>query len=176
MFFYRLFDLKFHTKVVQYMKFIESKKASSKILSNITLSDGRKLTEKKTIANGFNQFISNHSLPNFVSDIDCVYFINNNLNRLKANGQLTVPSNFKIAFTCPDEVLELIKGLDITFSAGITGIPVKIIIYCQKELSFLISSFFNLAIRSGKIPAEWKYSLVTPLYKEKGNADNFDNY
>ena len=44
------------------------------------------------------------------------------------------------------------------------------------ELSTVLSSFSNFSFSKNKLPTEFKHAIVTPLYKGKGDADNFDNY
>ena len=60
-------------------------------------------------------------------------------------------------------------------SPGISGIPVKILKFCSQELSLTISKFINSVLDSGLIPTEWKYAIVTPLFKGSINQNDIPN-
>ena len=44
------------------------------------------------------------------------------------------------------------------------------------ELAPTLVNLFNHCIETGTIPAEWKFSIVLPLYKNKGKIDDCNNY
>ena len=48
--------------------------------------------------------------------------------------------------------------------------------YCYKELTPFLCKLSNDCITSSSLLDEWKLSIVSPLYKGKGNNDCFDNY
>ena len=82
---------------------------------------------------------------------------------------------FKFAMTSPLEVAELIKTFDNSSSSGITGIPVKVPKHFADELSIVLCDFINSVFKSGRIPNEWKYALISLLYNGKGDTSSFDN-
>ena len=47
---------------------------------------------------------------------------------------------------------------------------------CPKEILQIFVNFFNLILSSGLIPDEWCIGLILPLYKNKGDINNPDNY
>ena len=159
-----------------YKKFVKTNKAGKLNIDTITLKNGRSIYKNDEIAQEFNIFISDLSLPVIVSEQESIDFIDNSFNTLKVNNTLKISSIFKFNNTTPLEVLELIKGLDNSSSPGITGVPVKVIKHCAPSLSRIFCKFINKVIESGTIPNEWKYAIVTPLFKGKGASTNFDNY
>jgi len=45
----------------------------------------------------------------------------------------------------------------------------------QKGIGWL-TDFFNVILKTAKMPQEWRYSTIIPLYKNKGDAPNCNNY
>ena len=39
-----------------------------------------------------------------------------------------------------------------------------------------LTDFFNVIRKTAKIPQEWRQSTIIPLYKNKGDAQNCNNY
>ena len=93
---------------------------------------------------------------------------------MKRDKPITIGSHFSMKQTTADEVCKLICSLDNSSSAGISKIPVKVLKFCSAELSPILSSIFNQCINSGTIPNEWKFAIVQPQFKGKGNCDSFD--
>ena len=61
-------------------------------------------------------------------------------------------------------------------SPGYSGTPTKILFNSLKELAPILVKIFNHCIKTGIIPSEWKFSIVLPLYKNKGKIDDCNNY
>jgi len=80
---------------------------------------------------------------------------------------LTPPISF--SFVCPSVKLSL-------FIENYHAIPVKVIKFCAPELSNVLNELFNVCIDRGCVPDEFKYAMVTPLYKGKGDNNSLDNY
>ena len=68
------------------------------------------------------------------------------------------------------------NNLKIESSPGYSDIPVKIFKNNKCKFLPILVKLFNLCFESGHIPLEWKYALVTPLYKGKGSKQNCNNY
>ena len=73
-------------------------------------------------------------------------------------------------------MFDLINAMDNSSSPGVTGWPVKLIKHCATNFARLLSAFMNGIFEIGQIPSEWKFAIVTPLYKGKGSSTCFDNY
>ena len=39
-----------------------------------------------------------------------------------------------------------------------------------------LTDFFNVIFKIAKMPQEWRHSTIIPLYKSKGDAQNYNNY
>lgn len=87
-----------------------------------------------------------------------------------------ITEQFKFSPISLKEIEDLNSQIDNFSSPGTTGIPVKIIKFCSYELGLILSLFFNNCINSGSVPDEFKFAVVSPLYKGKGNLDAMDNY
>ena len=61
-------------------------------------------------------------------------------------------------------------------SPGYSGIPSRIMLNSSKKLSPTLLNICNYCIETGTIPAEWKYSIVMPLFENKGKSDDCNNY
>ena len=66
-----------------------------------------------------------------------------------------------------EEVLNCLSSPD--------GIPARILKECGKEIAPSLCALFNHSLRTGRFPAEWKNSDVTPLHKKdlKERAENY---
>ena len=45
----------------------------------------------------------------------------------------------------------------------------------EKGLKWL-AKLFNVIFRTAKMPREWRFSTVIPLYKNKGDIQDYNNY
>lgn len=59
---------------------------------------------------------------------------------------------------------------------GSVGIEAKVFKYCSDELSSILMRLFNLCLRSGRIPAEWKIAFIKPIPKPKADKRQVSNY
>lgn len=160
-----------------YKSVVKTKKSSSNSkITNIKLSDGTIINDSADIANKFNNFIGDLSLPTDISSDEAERLVNENFRVLKLDGTLRVSNSFSIVDTLASEVSDYISKLDSTSSAGISKIPVKVIKFCAEELSPMLAKFFNFCFKAKMLPREFKHAIVTPLFKGKGDAENFDNY
>ena len=75
-----------------------------------------------------------------------------------------------------DYVKKGLSQIDSKSSPGYCGIPANIFSATANDLSPSITSLSNLCLDSGKIPSDWKISLVRPNYKGKGSKQDPDKY
>ena len=54
-------------------------------------------------------------------------------------------------------------------------IPARICKECAEELSYQLALFFNISLKSGRVPSSWKRENVTPVFRA-GATDEVDNY
>jgi hypothetical protein len=60
--------------------------------------------------------------------------------------------------------------------AGIDGIPAEAYIYGGPIVMNALSQFFNLLVEFQRSPSQWNESLMTVIYKNKGDPENIKNY
>jgi hypothetical protein len=73
-------------------------------------------------------------------------------------------------------VERLIFNLSPSSGPGHSEIPSKLIKFASNIVAPILTKLFNHCIDIGKFPVEWKSAIVTPLYKNKGQTNDFNNY
>ena len=81
--------------------------------------------------------------------------------------------NFSIKDT---EVINAIKFLKSGKSAGVDGILNEMFKAGVNSLTASITKLFNVILCKGKFPSSWRDNTLTPLYKNKGDANDPKNY
>ncbi|XP_074323512.1 uncharacterized protein LOC141660427 [Apium graveolens] len=61
-------------------------------------------------------------------------------------------------------------------ATGPNKIPIEVLWCLGKEGERWLTQLFNLIFRTGKIPHEWKLSMIIQIYKNKGDAQNCSNF
>ena len=74
-----------------------------------------------------------------------------------------------------EQMLELIKGVDISKACGYDGGGNKIIKLCNEAFHVYFTQFINLPLSLGQYPSEWKLATVIPLF-QNGNRRLKVNY
>ena len=64
-----------------------------------------------------------------------------------------------------EQVLELMKGVNISNACGYDGVGNKIIKLCSKGFHVYFTHFINLSLSLGQYPSEWKLANVIPLFQ-----------
>jgi len=59
---------------------------------------------------------------------------------------------------------------------GPDQIPVKVWKCLGEEGLKWLAELFNVIFRIAKMPREWRFSTVIPLYKNKGDIQDYNNY
>ena len=60
-------------------------------------------------------------------------------------------------------------------SPGVDGIPPKLLMETVEQISIPLARVFNLSLKEGVIPVEWKEANIIPLFK-KGLRNKSENY
>ena len=74
------------------------------------------------------------------------------------------------------DVSKVIKSLGNDSSLDVLGFDTKLLYVASDCVSSIITKIINLSLSTAKVPRDWKYSRVTPVYKGKGNKDDMNNY
>ena len=85
-------------------------------------------------------------------------------------------SLFQLNEFSTDEVITALKSLKPNSGAGEVGIESSVFIESADALGNSIKNLFNLIIKTGMFPDEWKVAHVTPIYKGKGSKSTLENY
>ena len=74
-----------------------------------------------------------------------------------------------------EDIIVAINQIDINSATGPDGIPAILLNKCKKSLSKPLNIFWKKCIEVNFIPQSLKYSIKTPIYKEKskGEASNY---
>ena len=75
----------------------------------------------------------------------------------------------------PELVAKKIKAMKDNKSPGVDGIPPKLLMETVEQISIPLARVFNLSLKEGVVPFEWKEANIIPLFK-KGSRNKSDNY
>jgi hypothetical protein len=74
-----------------------------------------------------------------------------------------------------DEVLKILRGLEVSKAIGPDGISPVILKECCDVLSPSLCVLFNLSLSKGYVPADWRLANVVPIFKS-GDKQSIANY
>ena len=77
--------------------------------------------------------------------------------------------------TTEQEISDIISNLKNTNSAGHDGLPIKILKFCNAELSPVIAYINNESLQNGVFPEFLKIARITPIFKA-GDKKHVNNY
>ncbi len=138
-----------------------------KILNDM---NGRK-TEKNNIdIDVFHEYFKNlNAGDDDESDDESEAFLNNACDNLLydniINGEIT-----------EDEVSNAIKNLKNGKAAGIDDFVNEYFKYSTPALISIYCKLFNVVFNTGVVPESWSNGIICPIYKNKGDASDPDNY
>ena len=75
----------------------------------------------------------------------------------------------------PELVAKKIKAMKDNKSPGVDGIPPKLLMETVEQISIQLARVFNLSLKEGVVPFEWKEANIIPLFK-KGSRNKSENY
>ena len=75
----------------------------------------------------------------------------------------------------PELVAKKIKAMKENKSPGVDGIPPKLLMETVEQISIPLARVFNLSLKEGVVPFEWKEANIIPLFK-KGSRNKSENY
>ncbi|VDP14075.1 unnamed protein product [Heligmosomoides polygyrus] len=86
------------------------------------------------------------------------------------------PTEGPILSWAQEEVRSAIEKMKLGKAAGPDGVPVeawKVLGNCGVNW---LTQFFNRVTIEGKMPDDWRNSIIVPLFKHKGDASECSNY
>ena len=75
----------------------------------------------------------------------------------------------------PDIVESKLNDLNVNKSVGSDGFHPKFLFEIRKEISKPLAILLNLSFQQGKVPLDWKFAIVSPIFKQ-GSKSNAQNY
>ena len=75
----------------------------------------------------------------------------------------------------PELVAKKIKAMKDNKSPGVDWIPPKLLMETVEQISIPLARVFNLSLKEGVVPFEWKEANIIPLFK-KGSRNKSENY
>ena len=86
--------------------------------------------------------------------------------------QVLVPESCPHDLLCTeDDVYELLSCIDTTKSNGPDGISARMLKFTASSITPAITKLFNLSIKLGKLPSEWKAARINPIPKQGSRSD-----
>ena len=130
--------------------------------------DGKTVTKDEEIAAGFNEYFSTIGSMLFKAIKDCdtdpLSFLT-----------VTHDNIFNFNFITIDEVISALNLLPPKKSSGLDGISAKLLKDAAHNIAGPLVDIFNLSLRTGIFPDDWKLAKVTPVFKD-GNRNICGNY
>ena len=157
---------------------------SKKNIKSSFIIDGRTVTERREIANGFNLFFSSiarklntkvqSSRPETHNAVDsnAVKFLDNRFKFYLKKSRPRQANSFYLNPCDEEEIKQIIGGLE---NGKASDIPVIVLKKASNSLAKHLSEFFNWFMNNGLFPSILKTGCITPIYK-KGDPRYLDNY
>lgn len=76
----------------------------------------------------------------------------------------------------PEDIITEISHIKCSYNPGPDGIPSIFIKNCSDSLVIPLLILFNSSLASNIYPSKWKYSYITPIFKNKGDRNSAENY
>ena len=67
----------------------------------------------------------------------------------------------------PEMVAKKIKAMKENKSSGVDGIPPKLLMETIEQISIPLARVFNLSLKEGVVPFEWKEANIIPYLKKR---------
>ena len=141
-----------------------------KILNNTSLN-----TDFHLSSSFCNYFSSITNSFNFIPLPDCLKFVNNFLSIIPVFNCLNSTSGFMLPDFTIDEVVKGLKTLAPNSGCGESGIEATVLVNSAEALGKPFTDLFNLILKTGTYPDEWKYAHITPIFKS-GKVTDLSNY
>jgi hypothetical protein len=74
-----------------------------------------------------------------------------------------------------DDVLEILKNLDVSKAIGPDGISPRVLKECAHQIVSPLCHIFNMSLRTGILPGDWLKANVVPVFK-KSDKQQVENY
>jgi len=144
-------------------KVIPNNKSQQDCLTGIN-HDGDVVTNNKDIANCFNQYFSTVGQKLAEAFDDTQYDIADPVDDAG-------PRQFMFTDVTTDEVYKQLAKMPTGKATGLDDISPRLLKTAARVIAGPLARIMNMSIRSGAVPAKWKQSRVTPIFKD---GDRFE--
>lgn len=127
------------------------------------------ITNPIEIANNMNKFFVKAGITGQM-------ITNNEVKPPESYVKVNVLDSFFLAHVTRDHVLQVIKSLPLKSSTDIDGLSTYIIKLIADAIIEPLTFIINLSFQTGIVPKRMKSAKVIPIYKNKGDPKNADNY
>ena len=145
-----------HRKCFKYIRNNLKPHEDINYIQNIHSED---IKDRKTIANEFNNY--------FVQNFNHFTNLSDFLNLDTTKDQIIISES---------TIKQAIKHLRNASGVGIDEIPIRFWVNLSDWFPKILAKLFTVSANTGNIPQNWKTCKIVPLYKNKGNKHNVDNY
>ena len=159
-----------------YKSVVKTKKSVASKSVNSINTNGTTVFDQDKIANAFNNHFANLGKANEFCSLESRIKINDNFLQYKRENLLRVDGSFHFNTTTATEIIVWIGQLDSASSAGVSGIPTKVIKHSAAQISTILAELFNYCLQACALPNEFKSAIVNPLFKGKGDCASLDDY
>ena len=158
-----------------YSSFIKIKSSKNNQSIDMINVDGKNVSSAKEIANEFNHFFTNFKEDDIPNKFESSKFIFKHFKDMK-DKKLITPKIFNFRPTTLSELKSIVSKVNNDTSPGCTEIPIKVLKMNIDVLAQPLLEIINHCIIDNTIPDDWKIAIVTPLYKNKGDKSDMNNY
>ncbi len=150
----------------KFFRYINNKKQIRSGIGPLTDNAGNLVTDDQNMANMLNEYFS--SVFNIPAEAGHITTNDNDTNNESDSAPATSPEqtlhNFEIT---TEEVLKALKDMKTNKSPGSDNIYPRVLKETKCEIADALKTIFNLSLRQGSVPADFKPANVTPVYKKK---------
>ena len=149
----------------QFIRVLRKPNRSKTTIQSLASNDGQVITCSKGMADLLNAHftsIGQPSDPNVpVPDLSPRQSLDGTLRRFS---------------TTPHHVKKIMSKVKLMKSPGHDGLPNEAIRLLSSSLAGPVSSILNLSFQTGVYPDDWKFAVVSPVFKNKGTRQDVANY
>ena len=141
---------------------------SSSSIPDVFINNGKVFSGLPEVSEGFNNFFVNIG-PKLASSIPPAK------KEFTEYLGMSVEENFIFANVTPETIFETLSLLQGKASCGKDNISSKLLKEIMPNIVTPVVCLFNLSLKSGYIPENYKCAKVIPIYKS-GTTNDFTNY
>ena len=145
--------------------YVRSKQKVREKVGPLENNSGNIISDRFQMAEVLNEYISSVFTKEDISSLP-VPFTKFEGSKSEHLGQL---------FVTPEMTIKKINKMKDNKSQGVGGIPPKLLKEIVEQISTPLANLFNLSLKEGIVPSEWKEANITPLFK-KGSRNKPENY